>query len=77
VKANRKICDEEVYVAAYLLPVVPFSETVLFREPRPDHRRLTGAARQRKAESQWERGIWLGRSDEANDHLIGTAGSTI
>ena len=78
VKANRKTSYEDVYGTSYTSPVVPIAETALFREPRPDHRRLAGnskdiVARQRKAEAQWEHGVWLGRSDEADDHLIGTA----
>ncbi|CAK0870594.1 unnamed protein product [Prorocentrum cordatum] len=49
-----------------------FGETVLYRIARPAHRGLTGGRRLRRGEAQWGKGIWVGRSDESQEHLVMT-----
>ena len=39
--------------------------------PRPEHRQVGGEV-WRKGEAGWERGIWLGKAEENDEHLIGT-----
>ena len=49
------------------LGVVPFGETVLFRDPtvaRDGHQAL---------EERWIRGIWLGHARNSPEHMIGTS----
>ena len=41
-------------------------------EPRPKHRRLKGGRRHQKMDAAMEPGIWLGRSEESDEHLLGT-----
>ena len=41
-------------------------------EPRPKHRRLKGGRRAQKMDAAMEPGIWLGRTEESDEHLVGT-----
>ena len=59
---------EELHQTRYKQDVVPWGEKVLFMEPRPKHRRLKGGRRHQKMDA----GIWLGRSEESDEHLLGT-----
>jgi hypothetical protein len=70
VKANGRTCFEELHQTRYKQDVVPWGETVLFLEPRPKHRRLRGGRRAQKMDSAMEPGIWLGRSEESDEHLV-------
>ena len=45
---------------------------MLFMEPRPKHRRLRGGHRSQKMDAAMEPGVWLGRSEESDEHLVGT-----
>ena len=46
------------------------AETVLFRLPYPDHRRISGKRTLHKGDSVWERGIWCGRSEDIGEHIL-------
>jgi hypothetical protein len=70
VKSNGRTCFQELHDSHYKSELVPFGETVLFMMQR-DIAKVTG--RPRKADAVMHRGIWLGRTDEADDCLIGTA----
>ena len=72
VKANGRTCFEELHQTRYKQNVVPWGEKVLFMEPRPKHRRLKGGRRHQKMDAAMEPGIWLGRSEESDEHLLGT-----
>ena len=72
VKANGRTCFEELHQTRYKQDVVPWGEKVLFMEPRPKHRRLKGGRRHQKMDAAMESGIWLGRSEEIDEHLLGT-----
>ena len=52
--------------------MVPMPETVIFRKQKPLHRVVRGRT-VHKGESSWTEGFWLGRSEENNEHVIGTA----
>ena len=73
VKANGRTCFEELHQTRYKQDVVPWAEKVLFMEPRPKHRRLKGGRRAQKMGAAMEPGIWLGRTEESDEHLVGTA----
>ena len=51
--------------------MVPFAELVLVRRPVPSHRG-SKAERQHKGDSQWVKGIWIGRSETTDEHLAWT-----
>eukprot|EP00435_Cladocopium_sp_Y103_P019977 s1163_g4.t2 len=73
VKANGRTCFEELHQSRYKQDVVPWAEKVLFMERRPKHRRLKGGRRAQKMDAAMEPGIWLGRTEESDEHLVGTA----
>ena len=72
VKINHRTPYEELFQCRYQHEVVPFAETVLFMEPMPAHRRKRGGQRHQKMDAIMERGIWLGRAEESDEHLVST-----
>ena len=72
VKINYRTPYEELFQCRYQHEVVPIAETVLFMEPMPQHRRKRGGQRHQKMDAIMERGIWLGRAEESDEHLVST-----
>ena len=58
-----------MFDAVYRALLVPFAETVLFRHTYTQTGRMLAQIQRAKAESVWERGLFLGRA-EANDEII-------
>lgn len=52
--------------------IVPFGETLAYREPECASRALTAGRRRHKGDAPWGRGIWLGRSETSTEHIVGT-----
>jgi hypothetical protein len=71
-KTNGRTYYEELHDSRYKSQLVPFAETVLFLEVQQHDGRMQGGKRRHKAESVMQRGIVLGRSEEADDIYIGT-----
>ena len=72
VKSNGKTCFEELYQSRYKNEVVAFGEVVLFMEPIPASRRRRQGRRKQKMDAAMEPGIWLGRAEDSDEHLVGT-----
>ena len=72
VKINNKTAYLEAFDTEYRGEIVPWGETILFRRPRPEHRGLGRDGRQRRGDPAWERGIWLGRVEDSEEHLVAT-----
>ena len=72
VKLNGRTCFEELYQTRYKHDVVPWGERVLFMQPKPFHRRVKGGKRRQKMDASMETGVWLGRAEESDEHLVGT-----
>ena len=53
-------------------PMLPFGETVLFRSAVSQSGRLLRNKRQYSGDPLWHRGIYLGRTEDSHEHLIGT-----
>ena len=47
-------------------PVVPFGETVFYRQVRE------GKTQKDKGETEMKEGVWIGHADRSNEMLIGT-----
>ena len=73
VKYNGRTCYEEFYQTRYKNEVVAFGECVLFMEPYPASRRKKQGKRRQKMDASMEPGIWLGRTEESDEHLVGTS----
>eukprot|EP00972_Heterocapsa_arctica_P005696 841196-Heterocapsa_arctica.AAC.2 len=56
----------------YKNDLVPFGETVLFRHAHSKSGKKPGGERQQKADARFDRGIFLGRSIETDEFIIGT-----
>ena len=50
--------------------IVEFAETVLFKIPASHTGQVTTNVRQFKADSSWGRGVWVGRTEESNEHIV-------
>ena len=69
-KASGRTAYMDAFDSNYNTEVVPFGETVLFRVLRPSHRGLPGGKRQHRADADWKRGIWRGRTEETNENVL-------
>lgn len=56
----------------YFGDILPFGETVLFRIPGPRHRGQGPASKVYRADER--RGIWLGKTEDSNEHVVGCDG---
>ena len=72
IKANMKTAHEDAYGFSYTTPIVPFGEAVLFRMPSSVSGRRTQGQRALKGDFQWEKGIFLGKTNESDEYLVGT-----
>ena len=55
----------------YKSPLVPFAETVMVRVP------IDPPGMRRKLDSQWLKGVWVGRTDESDAHIVLTPHGTV
>lgn len=73
VKANERTAHYEVYQQNYTGAVAQLGETVIFKKPNSPSGRLPGKKRMQNGDSKWEKAIWLGKTYESDEHLLGTA----
>ena len=57
----------------YTGEIVPFGETVLYKIPITHERLAKGGVLQHKLDSGWEKGLWIGKHDRSDDHMMLTA----
>ena len=62
---------------AYTSELAPFAETVLYRQSFPADRKGQQGSRIYKADPVWHRGIWWGRSEEGDEHVLGTPNGAV
>ncbi len=53
--------------------VMKFGETALFKHPASSTAHASGGRRVRKSKTTWEKGIFLGKTYESDEFLMGTA----
>ena len=70
IKGDGCTPNQEAYGTKYSGEMLNIAETVLFRFPYPDHRRISGKRTLHKGDSIWERGIWYGRSEDTGEHIL-------
>ena len=54
----------------YTGEVLPFGETVLMKAPQSSSGARRGQARQNKADTAWIKGIWVGKTDNNDEHIV-------
>ena len=57
--------------------VVPFAENVLARVPRRTHRGLAGGNRWHKGDAVFTQGVWVGRTETSDEHVVLTPGGRV
>ena len=55
----------------YKTPIVPFAEIVMVRVP------IDPPGLRKKLDTQWLKGVWVGRMDESDAHIVLTSGGTV
>ena len=61
----------------YTHEVVPLTEIVLVRVPKPTHRGLHGGKRWHKFDAVFIKCVWVGRSDLSDEHIVLTPGGRV
>ncbi len=69
-RADKTTAYEHAFETAYRGAIVRFGEMILYKEPSSAAGQLTGGRRAHKADRQWHRGWWLGKSSTIQ-HLGG------
>ena len=67
----------EAYGEHYSHEVVPFAEVILERIPKPTHRALQGGKRWHKGVAVFIKGVWVGRSETSDEHIVLTPGGRV
>eukprot|EP00959_Pyramimonas_sp_CCMP1952_P309229 6471553-Pyramimonas_sp.AAC.1 len=68
VKANHRTAYEDSYGKAYQGEVLKFGEAALFKLSVTATGKIRGGVRQGRADDRLERGIWLGKTIESDEH---------
>ena len=68
---------KQAYGEHYTHEVVPFAEIVLVRVPRPTHRGLAGVKRWHKGDAVFIKGVWVGRTETSDEHVVLTPGGRV
>ena len=72
IKLNGRSAYHDLYNQEYNSPMIPIVETVLYRAPMSSTGRLLQGKRYHKGDPVWHRGIYLGRTEESNEFIMGT-----
>ena len=71
VRASGRTAHEEAFDSRWQGELAPFGVPVLFRQQVSVTGAMTGGRRRDKGRSLWNVGIYLGRADQTNEHLLG------
>ena len=71
VRASGRTAYEEAFDSEWRGDLCVLGEVVLFREAASYTGDLVMGRRKRKADKGWAKGIWLGRAEETNEHVVG------
>ncbi len=72
VRSTGRAFREEAFEAKWQGELAPFAETVLLRETVSHSGALAQRRRRRKGDALWCRGLYLGRAERTNEHIVGT-----
>ena len=70
-KANGKTAIQDAFATDYRGEICPFGEVVMAKRNVSDSGAIQGGGRLMKADSAWDKAVWLGRSDGTDEHLVG------
>ena len=66
-----KASGRDAYDAEYRGEIAPFAEVVMARRNVSDSGAIQGEGRLVKADTPWEKAVWLGRSEGTGEHIVG------
>lgn len=72
IRASGRTAYEEAYDSEWRGDLCPFAETIMYRESSSYTGALVQHRRRKKADPAWARGLWLGRAEKTNEHIVGT-----
>ncbi|CAK0871316.1 unnamed protein product, partial [Prorocentrum cordatum] len=73
VKSNGRTPHQDATGTKYHGVILRFAEAAMFRHPMSTSGHMTGGRRSRKSKSMWEKGIFLGKTYESDEFLMGTS----
>ncbi|CAK0822283.1 unnamed protein product [Prorocentrum cordatum] len=73
IKSNGRTPHQDATGTKYHGVVLKFAETAMFKHPTSSSGHMTGGRRSRKSKSMWEKGIFLGKTYESDEFLMGTS----
>ena len=76
-KGNRMTAYKQAYGEHYTHEVVPFAELVLVKVPKPTHRALQRGKWWHKGDAVFIKGVWVGRTETADEHITLTPGGRV
>ena len=76
-KGNGMTAYKQAYGEHHTHEVVPLAEVVLVRVPKPTHRALQSGERWHKRDAVFIKGVWVGRSDLSDEHILLTPGDRV
>ena len=76
-KGNGMTAFKQAYGEHHTHEVVPFAEVILGRIPKPTHRALQGGKRWHKGDAVFIKGVWVGRSETSDEHIVLTPGGRV
>jgi hypothetical protein len=71
VKANGRTAFQDAFATDYRGEICPFGEVVMAKRNVSDSGAIQGGGRLMKADTPWDKAVWLGRSDGTDEHLVG------
>lgn len=73
VRATSRAAYHEVYATEWRGDLCTWVETVVFQESASYSGALVMGRRNKTTDARYRKGIWLGRSEESNEHIVCTA----
>ena len=71
---SGRTAHEKAFVCEWKGDLCIFGESVMFREAAGYTGQMVGNRVRKKADLQWRRGIYLGRAEQTNEHIVGSKG---
>ncbi|CAK0814682.1 unnamed protein product, partial [Prorocentrum cordatum] len=73
IKSNGRTPHQDATGTKYHGVVLRFAEAAMFKHPMSSSGQMTGGRRSRKSKSMWEKGIFLGKTYESDEFLMGAS----
>ncbi|CAK0818910.1 unnamed protein product [Prorocentrum cordatum] len=73
IKSNGRTHHQDATGTKYHGVVLRFAETAMLKHPMSSSGHMTGGRRSRKSKSMWEKGIFLGKTYESDEFLMGAS----